>query len=109
MCVYDEIRYKCDDPKQYLQHRCGYKARTGRTCHQSSVGKIYYDPGDCRLCEETNSKLRARKREQDYIKKWRKENLLREALIASSQDIMRGIDRDVRNLRSEREARRRRL
>ena len=109
MCFYDQIIFTCGDWKwgQFRQH-CAKEYRTGETCGMKLVNRADNMPSPCKICERINTKLGRRKKEEDKIRRWRKEGG-RSASIDKAQAEIDELDREINKLERERRDKQRRL
>ncbi len=111
MCFYDQQIYQCGDFKwgPFRQH-CAKEYRTGETCGMKLVMQNIHVHQKCRICEKLEIKVGRKQKEEDRIRRWKKEGgKHRKASIEASEDIIDGLNRDIAKLMQERHDRQNKL
>jgi hypothetical protein len=106
MCFYDQFKYDvCGDYKwgHFRQH-CAKEYRTGETCGMKLVMATYSQAGKCKICTKIETKLGRIKKEEERIRRWRREHG-RRASIEASEEIIAGLQQEVNELWYERSER----
>ncbi len=106
MCFYDANEMACGCWKwgHFRQH-CSKTYRTGETCNIKLVMNRYSLPEKCKICTKIDTKERAIRKEEDKIRRWRKETN-RNASIQKSQDDIYRLETDIERLRYDRDMKR---
>ena len=101
MCFYDanEMACKCWKWGHFRQH-CAKEYRTGETCGMKLVMNRYSLAEKCKTCTKIDTKERAIRREEDRIRRWRKESG-RNASIAKAQDDIYRLEGDIERLKQD--------
>ncbi len=102
MCFYDQRKFQCGDFKwDHFRQHCNREYRTGETCGTKLVMTTIPVRGNCKHCEKFETKKRRRASELDRINRWRKEGN-RSASIARSEEIVQGLEHEIRGMMNER-------
>jgi hypothetical protein len=106
MCFYDanEMACKCWKWGHFRQH-CSKEYRTGETCGMKLVMNRYNLPEKCKICTKIDTKERAIRKEEERIRRWRKESG-RNASIQKSQDDIYKLEADIQKLAYDRDVKR---
>ena len=104
MCFFDQHRFACGDWKwgHFRQH-CNKEYRTGETCGMKLVMATLQASQKCKLCDRIDTKNRRRTAELERIHRWQREGGKFKASIDRSYDIVKVLDRELRELTNERE------
>jgi hypothetical protein len=102
MCFYDQKRMACGDHKwgHFRQH-CSKEYRTGETCGMKLVMQTYEVQEKCRTCEKLDTKRRAIRKEEDRIKRWKREGGRTASIEKAEEDIAR-LQQEIYYLECER-------
>lgn len=107
MCFYNQKRYACGDWSwTNFAHQCNYEYRTGETCGMRLVNRTEFDSSLCRLCEKIETKYRRRSVEAERLDRWRREGGTLVASMSRSQKLIGDLDKEIRQLQTEREYKR---
>lgn len=68
-----------------------------------------FEATKCRLCEKIETKYRRRSVEMERLERWRREGGTLVASMTKSQNIIKELDKEIRQLQHERESRRKAL
>ncbi|KAL8984737.1 MAG: hypothetical protein Q9205_001386 [Flavoplaca limonia] len=103
MCFFDQHRFACGDWKwgHFRQH-CNREYRTGETCGMKLIMQTVPVSQKCKLCDKIDTKQRRRSAEEDRINRWKREGGKFRASIDRSYDMIRSLDKEIYDLRSER-------
>ncbi|KAE9380942.1 hypothetical protein N431DRAFT_459852 [Stipitochalara longipes BDJ] len=106
MCFYDanEMACKCWKWGHFRQH-CAKEYRTGETCGMKLVMNRYSLPTKCKICTKIDTKERSIRKEEERIRRWRKEHG-RTASIEKAQEDIYSYQLDIQRLLGERDERR---
>lgn len=106
MCFYDQNRMACDCYKwgHFRQH-CSKEYRTGETCGMKLVMQTYQLPDKCKTCLKIDTKKRSIRKEEERIKRWRKEGN-RKASIEKAFDTIDELSRELWSLEDDKERKR---
>ncbi|KAG0651794.1 hypothetical protein D0Z07_1961 [Hyphodiscus hymeniophilus] len=100
MCYYDQYKMACNCFKwgHFRQH-CTREYRTGETCGMKLVMATYQMEEQCKVCTKIETKYNRIRKEQDRIKRWKKEDRHgRKASIAASEDTIAELEAEVNDL-----------
>jgi hypothetical protein len=110
MCFYNQKRFACGDWSwTSFAHQCNYEYRTGETCGMRLVNRTEFEATQCRLCEKIETKFRRRSVELERLDRWQREGGSLVASMTRSQNLIRELDREIRQLQTERDSRRKAL
>ncbi|KAL8921746.1 MAG: hypothetical protein Q9172_003864 [Xanthocarpia lactea] len=103
MCFFDQHRFACGDWKwgHFRQH-CNREYRTGETCGMKLIMQTVPVSQKCKLCDKIDTKQRRRSAEEDRINRWKREGGKFRASIERSYEMIKSLDREIYDLRSER-------
>ncbi|CAL8578867.1 hypothetical protein XPA_004638 [Xanthoria parietina] len=103
MCFFDQHRFACGDWKwgHFRQH-CNREYRTGETCGMKLIMQTVPVSQKCKLCDKIDTKQRRRNAEEDRVNRWKREGGKFRASIDRSYDMIRSLDKEIYDLRSER-------
>jgi hypothetical protein len=103
MCFYDanEMACRCWKWGHFRQH-CSKEYRTGETCGIKLVMNRYSLPEKCKICTKIDTKERCIRKEEDKIRRWRKESN-RNASIQKAQDDIYKLESDIERLKYDRD------
>lgn len=73
------------------------------------VNMTEFEATKCRLCEKIETKYRRRSVEMERLERWRREGGTLVASMTKSQNIIKELDKEIRQLQHERESRRKAL
>ncbi|PMD65716.1 uncharacterized protein K444DRAFT_519446 [Hyaloscypha bicolor E] len=106
MCFYDanEMACQCWKWGHFRQH-CAKEYRTGETCGMKLVMNRYKLAEKCKICTKIDTKERSIRKEEDRIRRWRKEHG-RTASIAKAEEDIYAYQCDIQRLLHEREVKR---
>ncbi|KAK8210611.1 hypothetical protein IWZ01DRAFT_482676 [Phyllosticta capitalensis] len=106
MCFFDQHRFACGDWKwgHFRQH-CNREYRIGETCGMKLIMTTIPVNQKCKLCEKIDTKQRRMAAETERINRWLREGGKFKASIEKSQDIIRGLEREIYDLWSEKDRR----
>lgn len=106
MCFFDQNLFACGDWKwgHFRQH-CNQEYRTGETCGMKLIMSTYRLGNKCKTCEKIEIKLRRRAAEQDKIVRWQRDGGRFGASIDKAYDMIKALDREIRDLQMERQKR----
>ena len=106
MCFFDQHRFQCGDWKwgHFRQH-CNREYRTGETCGMKLIMQTVPVSQKCKLCEKIDTKQRRRAAEVDRITRWRREGAKFSASIDRSVDIVKALEKEIRDLTHDRQRR----
>ena len=106
MCFFDQHRFACGDWKwgHFRQH-CNREYRTGETCGMKLIMTTVPNQQKCKLCDKLDTKQRRRNAEMDRINRWQREGGKFRASIDRSYDTVKTLDREIYDLRHERQRR----
>lgn len=101
MCYYEQTLFSCGDFKwgHFKQH-CHSEYRIGETCGRRLIFHCYRVAEKCKICQKIDTKYRRRQKEVENILRWQQQSG-RKASIESSQDIIAGLDQELRELFAE--------
>ena len=106
MCFYEQYRFSCGDFKwSHFRQHCNQEYRTGETCGMKLVFQTHPVHQKCRICDKIETKQRRRATEKERISRWKKEGGRFRASIEKSEDIIDQLERELRDLTSERRSR----
>jgi hypothetical protein len=99
----------CGDYKwgHFRQH-CSKEYRTGETCGMRLVMQTIEIAEKCRICQKIDTKKRSIRKEEDKIKRWKKETGRRASIEKAEEDISR-LQQEVYNLECERHSKQQQL
>lgn len=106
MCFFDQHRFACGDWKwgHFRQH-CNREYRTGETCGMKLIMQTVPTVAKCKLCDKLDTKQRRRNAEMDRIQRWLKEGGKFRASIDRSYEMVKALDKEIYDLRHERQRR----
>ena len=106
MCFFEQHRFQCGDWKwgHFRQH-CNREYRTGETCGMKLIMQTVPVSNKCKLCEKIDTKQRRRAAEIDRIGRWKREGSKFSASIDRSSDIVKALEKEIRDLGWERQRR----
>jgi peptidoglycan hydrolase CwlO-like protein len=109
MCFYDINVSLCNCWRwgHFRQH-CAKEYRTGETCGMRLVMQSYQLPENCKICTKIETKVRAIKKEEERIKRWRNEGN-RTHSIEKSQEMILHLEHEIKKLENDRDERQRSL
>ncbi|KAH8594967.1 hypothetical protein B0O99DRAFT_478651, partial [Bisporella sp. PMI_857] len=74
MCFYDQIKLSCGDYKWgHFRRHCNREMRVGETCGIKLVHTTLTREDKCKTCMKIEIKQRRLVKEQDRVRRWRKE------------------------------------
>ncbi|KAG9240210.1 hypothetical protein BJ878DRAFT_311627 [Calycina marina] len=90
MCFYDQIKQTCNCYKwSHFRQHCSKEYRTGETCGMKLVMQTVKGEEKCRICTKIDTKKRAIRREQDKIKRWKREPNRSASIEKAESEILR--------------------
>jgi len=104
MCFFDQVVHECGDYKwgQFRQH-CAKEYRTGETCGMKLIMSTYRIQQKCKICDKMDTKWNRRRKEEERIKRWRKEGGKKRASIEAAEDNIKQLDTEIHNLMKQRQ------
>ena len=106
MCFFDQHRFQCGDWKwAHFRQHCNREYRTGETCGMKLIMQTVPVSQKCKLCDKIDTKNRRRAAEMDRILRWRREGSKFAASIDRSADIVKSLEKEIRDLGYERQRR----
>jgi hypothetical protein len=90
MCFFDQYQFACGDYKwSHFRQHCAKEYRTGETCGMRLVMTTVPVPDNCKLCKKIEIKWGRIQKEQERIKRWKKENgkSRKHSIEASEQNV----------------------
>lgn len=106
MCFYDQHKFQCGDWKWgHFRAHCNQEYRVGETCGMKLVNVTLPVSTKCKLCEKIATKERRKLAEKERIARWLREGGKMRASIERSEEIIAILEREVYELRSERNRR----
>ncbi|KAI9747420.1 MAG: hypothetical protein M1815_004238 [Lichina confinis] len=103
MCFFDQHLFACGDWKWgYFRQHCAQEYRTGETCGMKLIMSTFRVGNKCKTCEKIDTKTRRRATELEKITRWQRDGSRFSASIDRASDIIRGLDKEIRDLQMER-------
>jgi hypothetical protein len=89
----------------HFRQHCSKEYRTGETCGMKLVMNRSSLPEKCKICTKIDTKERAVRKEQERIRRWKKESG-RSASIQKAEDNIYDLQGDIDRLKYERDLKR---
>lgn len=104
MCFFDQYVHECGDFKwgPFRQH-CAKEYRTGETCGMKLIMATYRVQQKCKICDKMDTKWNRRRKEEERIKRWRKEGGKKKASIEAAEDNIAHLDSEIQSLMRQRQ------
>ncbi|KAK2734618.1 hypothetical protein FQN57_001612 [Myotisia sp. PD_48] len=103
MCFYNQKKYLCGDwAWSTFATQCNHEYRLGETCGMKLVHSTEAVNTICKLCEKIETKLRRRAAEVERLNRWYREGSKYKASMERSQQIVKDLDEEIRQLDHER-------
>lgn len=95
--------FECGDWKwdRFRQH-CNREYRTGETCGIKLVHSVKRNGEKCKICQKLATKYRRREDQVNKINRWQAEGGKLKASIEKAMEIVYELDKEIRELNSER-------
>lgn len=81
---------------------CSKEYRTGETCGMKLVWETFCLPDNCKYCTKIQTKKGKIAKEEDRIRRWKKEGSRFRASISQSEEIIEDCKREIRDLDNQR-------
>jgi len=78
----------------------------GETCGMRLINNTDHIQGLCRLCDKIETKIRRRNTEVDRLTRWRREGSMFRASMERSQNLIKDLDQEIRQLEHDRQLKR---
>ena len=106
MCFFEQQKFQCGDWKWGLfRQHCNREYRTGETCGMKLIMSTSTVNQKCKLCEKLDTKHRRRATEMERITRWKREGSKFGASIERSSDIIKSLEKEIRDINYERQRR----
>ena len=90
MCFYDQVKQTCNCYKwSHFRQHCSKEYRTGETCGMKLVMNTVKGDEKCRICQKIDTKKRAIHKEEDKIRRWRREPNRSASIEKAEADIQK--------------------
>ena len=107
MCYYNQKKFACGDwAWGSFAAKCNHEYRMGETCGMKLINNTENIQGQCKLCEKIDTKHRRRNTEVDRVARWRREGGMMRASMEKSQNLIKDLEQEIRQLEHDRQMKR---